>query len=139
MQPQDYVRTTSAVLPKTGGSARLSPPYACTGLVLPPVHAELSNSIEACVEQMSSPLCHWPRWHTRPQYHDRPISLEELSLQALNRAIPHRTAPWQRGRGVMLMGRAGIDRFIMAYRSRGMPASVRSTFIRGYPESAYLG
>ncbi|KAF5961480.1 hypothetical protein HYC85_002689 [Camellia sinensis] len=37
------------------------------------------------------------------------------------------------------MGRAGIDRFIVAYRSRGMPASVRSTFIRGYLESAHLG
>ncbi|GMP74323.1 hypothetical protein CsSME_00031774 [Camellia sinensis var. sinensis] len=44
MQPQDYARTTSAVLPRTGGSARLSPPYACKGLVLPLVHAELSNA-----------------------------------------------------------------------------------------------
>ncbi|GMP79580.1 hypothetical protein CsSME_00035067 [Camellia sinensis var. sinensis] len=31
--------------------------------------------------------------------------------------MPHRTAPWQKGSGVMLMGRAGIDRFIVAYRS----------------------
>ncbi|GMP97070.1 hypothetical protein CsSME_00045465 [Camellia sinensis var. sinensis] len=53
--------------------------------------------------------------------------------------MPHRTAPWLRGGGVMLMGRAGIDRFIATYRSRGMPASVRSTFIRGYLESAHLG
>ncbi|GMP95686.1 hypothetical protein CsSME_00044631 [Camellia sinensis var. sinensis] len=53
--------------------------------------------------------------------------------------MPHRTAPWQRGRGMMLMGWAGIDRFIVAYRSRGMPASVRSTFIRSYLESAHLG
>ncbi|GMP24297.1 hypothetical protein CsSME_00001612 [Camellia sinensis var. sinensis] len=53
--------------------------------------------------------------------------------------MPHRTAPWQRGGGVMLMGRAGVDRFVVAYRSRGMPASVRSTFIRGSLESAHLG
>ncbi|CAL5360526.1 unnamed protein product [Camellia sinensis] len=54
MQPQDYARTTSAVLPRTGGNARLSLPYACKGLVLPPVHAELSNGIGACLEQISS-------------------------------------------------------------------------------------
>ncbi|KAF5932541.1 hypothetical protein HYC85_028712 [Camellia sinensis] len=53
MQPQDYACTTSAVLPRTGGSARLSPPYACKALVLPPVHAELSNDIGACLEQIS--------------------------------------------------------------------------------------
>ncbi|KAF5946998.1 hypothetical protein HYC85_017226 [Camellia sinensis] len=43
MQPQDCARTISVVLPWTGDSVHLSPPYACKGLVLLPVRAELSN------------------------------------------------------------------------------------------------
>ncbi|KAL7213420.1 hypothetical protein ACSBR2_016026 [Camellia fascicularis] len=44
MQPQDYARTTSAVLPWTGGNAHLPPPYACKGQNPQIVRVKLPNA-----------------------------------------------------------------------------------------------
>ena len=114
------MRTASAVLPWTGGRARLPPPHTCKGQIFYPVHAKLPNGTDACLEQIYSPSRHWLKRHTRPASQDRPNPWEKITTTKNTTELPSylvgRTPPSSRPRlfpDCHLLGRAVLTR---AYR-----------------------